>query len=144
MTDVENIHFLIVDDDDVDVMAIKRVLINVDKDITFSVAHNGEEALAFMRDNVQEINEKKQLVVLLDLNMPRMTGHEFLEVMRADPNLNNTIVFVLTTSRDSRDMQKSYAHYVSGYIPKDRLNSDDFRGLLENYLSLVALPGTTI
>lgn len=144
MTDVENIHFLIVDDDDVDVMAIKRVLINVDKDITFSVAHNGEEALAFMRDNVQEINEKKQLVVLLDLNMPRMTGHEFLEVMRADPNLNNTIVFVLTTSRDSRDMQKSYAHYVSGYIPKDRLNSDDFRGLLENYLNLVALPGTTI
>ena len=144
MSDIENIHFLIVDDDDVDVMAIKRVLINVDKDITFSVAHNGEEALVFMRDNFLDKSEKKQLVVLLDLNMPRMTGHEFLDVMRADPDLKNTIVFVLTTSHDSNDMQKSYEHYVSGYIPKDRLNSDLFRGLLENYLSLVALPGTKI
>lgn len=142
MSQIENIHFLIVDDDDIDVMAIKRVLINLDKDIAFSVAHNGEEALEFMRANVQDVNEKKQLIVLLDLNMPRMTGHEFLDVMRVDPDLKNTIVFVLTTSQDSRDMQKSYEHYVSGYIPKDRLNADSFRGLLENYLTLVALPGT--
>ena len=144
MSDIENIHFLIVDDDDVDVMAIKRVLINVDKDIAFSVAHNGEEALAFMQDNFLDTNDQKQLVVLLDLNMPRMTGHEFLNVIRSDPNLKSTVVFVLTTSHDSRDMQKSYEHYVSGYIPKDRLNADNFRGLLENYLSLVALPGTKI
>lgn len=141
MTAMNDVHILIVEDDDVDVMAIKRMLVNVDREIAFSVAYNGEEAIDFLRKLHRESTEHKHLIVLLDLNMPRMTGHEFLTVIRNDPELRKTIVFVLTTSTDERDMEKSYEKHVSGYIPKDRLNEDNLRQLIENYLSLVMLPG---
>ena len=132
---------LIVDDDEVDVLAIKRILINIDKDLSFSVASNGEEALKFIRSEAGDVGEdKKRLIVLLDLNMPKMNGHEFLQELRNDPEIGHTIVFVLSTSSDPKDVDASYQKYVSGYLPKSNLDANRFRELFESYLHLMRLP----
>lgn len=140
---LENVHFLIVEDDDVDIMSLKRILINVDKEIDFSVCYNGEEALEFLKGEAEDQDpvRDKQIIILLDINMPKMSGHEFLDALRADENLRDTIVFVLSTSNDPIDIRKSYNQLIAGYIPKDRLNVDNFRALMENFIDLVVLPG---
>lgn len=143
MTDsLNNINFLIVEDDEVDILALKRILIEMDKDIAFTIAHDGERALQVLRENETEGAEKDRYIVLLDLNMPRMNGHEFLAELRKDPQLKDTIVFVLSTSTDPRDIDGSYEQHVAGYIPKDRLEVDNFRRLFETYIELNRFPDT--
>lgn len=137
---LNNFHFLIVEDDEVDIMVLKRILAQIDKDITFSIAHDGAQALTMLEDAGPDGLANETVIVLLDLNMPRMGGHEFLEKIRANPSLNETIVFVLSTSSDPRDIDRSYSHHISGYIPKDRLNPDEFRTFMETFLQLNAFP----
>jgi len=141
MTDkLKSFHFLIVEDDEVDIMMLRRILVEVDNDISFSIAHDGVEALELLRDESEDGLANETVIALLDLNMPRMGGIEFLEQLRADDRLKELIVFVLSTSSDPRDIDKSYQHHVSGYIPKDRLDPDEFRTLMEAFLQLNAFP----
>jgi len=141
MTDkLKSFHFLIVEDDEVDIMMLRRILVEVDNDISFSIAHDGVEALELLRDESEDGLANETVIALLDLNMPRMGGIEFLEQLRADDRLKELIVFVLSTSSDPRDIDKSYQHHVSGYIPKDRLDPDEFRMLMEAFLQLNAFP----
>lgn len=135
-----NTHFLIAEDDEVDILALKRILIEIDQDIAFSIAHDGNEALAKLRENAARGKEKERMIVLLDLNMPRMNGHEFLAELRKDPDLKDTVVFVLSTSTDPRDIGGSYEQHVAGYIPKDKLEVDNFRRLFETYIELNRFP----
>ena len=102
------ITILVVDDDAVDVRAIKRSFWQQKITNPIVVAGDGIEALDILRgDNGQE-KIASPFVVLLDLNMPRMGGVEFLEELRADPDLRRTLVFVLTTSADLDDRDKAY------------------------------------
>lgn len=133
-------HFLIVDDDEVDILALKKILVELNQDVAFSIAHDGVQALNILRDGGEDGLQDEAVIVLLDLNMPRMGGHEFLTRLRGDPKLKDTIVFVLSTSIDPRDVNKSYSHHVSGYIPKDRLSPKDFGALMESYLQLNQFP----
>ena len=139
---LESFHFLIVEDDDVDILMLKRILVDLDKDIAFSIAHDGVEALELLRDETEDGLANETVIILLDINMPRMGGHEFLENLRADEKLNETIVFVLSTSTDSRDINKSYGRNIAGYIPKDRLNRDEFKTLMEAFLNMNMFPGS--
>ena len=83
-------------------------------------------------------------MVLLDINMPRMNGIEFLEALRADPKLSRTIVFVLTTSDREEDKVAAYEHHVAGYILKSRAGEDflEVIKLLRVYWRLVEFPPT--
>ncbi|MAT36366.1 MAG: hypothetical protein CMK06_14700 [Ponticaulis sp.] len=135
-----NTHFLIAEDDEVDILALKRILIEIDQDIAFSIAHDGNEALAKLRENAARGKEKERMIVLLDLNMPRMNGHEFLDTLRADPAISDTQVFVLSTSTHPSDVSASYKKHVAGYIPKDRLDAESFRQLFDSYLRMTAFP----
>lgn len=85
---------------------------------------------------------EQPFVVLLDLNMPRMTGIEFLREVRMDPKLRSTIVFVLTTSNDEQDRRASYDLNVAGYLVKDDVGPDYARvlELLERYSNTVTFP----
>jgi len=94
------LNILLVEDDEVDVMNVKRAFKKNNIANPLFVAANGVEALEQLR---QGAIPRDRRIVLLDLNMPQMNGIEFLRELRRDPELNLTPVIVLTTSNDERD-----------------------------------------
>ena len=106
------------------------------------MAQDGIEALEFLRGENGKQRLAKPHLVLLDLNMPRMNGLEFLEAIRADDDLNCTIVFMVTTSKAEEDKARAYGHNVAGYIVKqDPANTFlDAVSLLEHYWKVVEFP----
>lgn len=135
----QHLSFLIVDDDDIDRMGLKRAFKQMQIENPVIEAHDGVEALAMLREPGRLTTP---YIILLDLNMPRMSGIEFLSEVRADPALQSTIVFVLTTSNDERDRVAAYRHNVAGYIVKRdaRTTFQDTVALLNQYGRLVELP----
>jgi len=105
---------LLVEDDTVDTMTVKRALKELKVTNELICTTNGEEALEYLRDE----SKKKPCVILLDLNMPKMTGIEFLKVAKADEALKNIPVIVLTTSEEEQDVIESFNLGVAGYIVK--------------------------
>lgn len=105
---------LIIEDDQVDVMTIKRALKEIH--VSNPVVHleNGEEALHYLRDPSKD----KPCIILLDLNMPIMNGTEFLEVIKHDNELRRFPVIVLTTSEEQQDKLNSFNLGVAGYMAK--------------------------
>lgn len=113
------VNILLVEDDEVDVMNVRRAFKKNNITNPLHVAGNGAEALEILRASgtSSDIPRERRLV-LLDLNMPRMGGIEFLRELRADPDLRPTPVVVLTTSNEERDRVEAYNLNVAGYILK--------------------------
>jgi len=111
---------LLVEDDQLDVISVQRSLKNLEVDYELHTAYNGIEALALLR-------EKKLTpdVILLDLNMPKMNGIEFLKVLRSDSALNEIEVFIMTTSAETVDHDAAQRLGISGYIIKPLNYSDN-------------------
>lgn len=133
---------LIVDDDDVDVEDIRRALTKLRIANPVRVAVDGVDALEILRgENGAEKLELPYLIIL-DINMPRMNGLEFLREIRADPALRRSIVFVLTTSDDERDRTAAYDKNVAGYILKtDPVTTlDQALSMLNRYWRLIEFP----
>ena len=105
---------LLVDDDRVDVMTTKRALKDINVTNPVYTAGNGEEALELLREGENE----KPGVILLDLNMPKMNGIEFLRVIKNDDSLKRIPVVVLTTSKEEEDKVESFSLGVAGYMIK--------------------------
>ena len=105
---------LLVEDDRVDAMTVRRAM--KDLQIASAVEHreNGEEAMGYLQD----ARQPRPCIILLDLNMPRMNGLEFLAVVKKDPELCRNPVVVLTTSREERDKIESFQLSVAGYMVK--------------------------
>ena len=118
--DDKAMNILLVEDDEVDVMNVKRAFKkNKIRDALY-VAGNGLEALEMLRgdrDSHPKIPHTRRLI-LLDLNMPKMNGLEFLENLRRDPQLKAIPVIVLTTSDEDKDKVEAYSLNVAGYILK--------------------------
>ena len=132
---------LLVEDDAIDAEAIQRAFRQHRIANPFVVVRDGVEALAALRGE-SEVEVPHPYVVLLDVNMPRMNGIEFLDAIRADPALSRTIVFVLTTSDREEDKVAAYEHNVAGYILKSRAGEDflEVVKLLRVYWRLVEFP----
>jgi CheY-like chemotaxis protein len=109
------LNILLVDDDEIDVMNVRRAFEKGRITNPLFVAGDGEEALRLLRG--REFPRERRLV-LLDLNMPRMSGIEFLREIRADPELRSLPVVVLTTSDAERDKVDAYDLNVAGYLIK--------------------------
>ena len=109
------LNILLVDDDEVDVMTVKRAFSRANITNKLFVATDGIEALSLLRSD--GIPPARRLV-LLDLNMPRMSGIEVLREIRADPALHAITVIVLTTSNEDRDRVEAYQLNVAGYLLK--------------------------
>ena len=82
---------------------------------TVCTANNGEEAYS-------EATKRNYDMIITDINMPKMDGHEFLKKMRGDPKLNNIPVFILTTSKAPKDLGDAYDMAVIGYVIKEELS----------------------
>ncbi|WP_238364758.1 response regulator [Mesobacterium pallidum] len=131
-------NIILVEDDDGDAKAVRRALRNARIANPVQRARNGIEALALLRDR----GAPRHYVILLDLKMPLMDGHEFLREVRADPILRRAVVFVLTTSNDDRDLTAAYEHQVAGFVQKRNVGPD-FLNLLNTlgwYWRVIDLP----
>ncbi|TNJ45113.1 response regulator [Phaeobacter sp. B1627] len=107
-------NILLVEDDNLDAMMIERALNRVAPDATVKRAVDGLEGLELIEADVMP----KPYFVLLDINMPRMNGHEFLRALRASQTASDSIVFMFTTSDSAQDIAEAYRERVSGYIVK--------------------------
>ena len=133
------LNILLVEDDQVDVMNVKRAFEKNRIANPLYVAGDGVEGLRMLRN--REVPPDRRLV-LLDLNMPKMNGIEFLRELRADPALQQTPVVVLTTSNDERDKIDAYNLNVAGYLlkPVTFINFVEVMAALNKYWTLVELP----
>ena len=113
--DDRRLNILLVEDDELDVMNVQRAFKKNNVVNPLYTAGNGIEALELLRGSTLP---KDRRLILLDLNMPKMGGIEFLKELRADPELHNTTVVVLTTSDEERDKVNAYDLNVAGYIVK--------------------------
>ncbi len=135
------ISIMLVEDDEVDVMNLKRAFKKNNITNPLYLAGNGLEALELLRECG---TEEKPLpkIILLDLNMPKMNGIEFLKELRKDKNLHGLSVFVMTTSNKDNDIIEAYNLNVAGYILKP-LSMDKFMNsvaALSNYWQLMEFP----
>lgn len=137
------IHILLVEDDEVDVMNVKRAFKKNNITNSLYTASDGIEALSILRgsEGASPIPQERRLI-LLDLNMPRMNGIEFLRELRGDANLKQIPVVMLTTSNEDRDKVEAYNLNVAGYILKP-VTFDNFvqvMATLNNYWTLSEMP----
>ena len=138
----DEIQILLVEDDDIDIRAIKRAFnkYGITNDVT--VATDGVEALDMLRGENGHLPLPRPYLILLDLNMPRMGGLEFLETIRLEPTLRDSIVFVLTSSESDRDILSAYDQNVAGYIIKKEVGNDFMKliQLLDEFRITIRFP----
>ncbi|KAF2516720.1 response regulator [Flavobacterium foetidum] len=106
---------LLIEDDELDIISVERSLKKIESEYMLYTAYNGIEALRILRDESIGLVPD---VILLDINMPRMNGIEFLQVIREDEKLKDLKVFIMTTSSEGRDRAEAEELGISGYIIK--------------------------
>ncbi len=117
---VKALNILLIEDDEIEVMKFNRVLKNIDSNHKIVEANNGEEALAILKE--KEIIPD---IILLDLNMPRISGIEFLGILKQDSVLKYIPAIILTTSNNYSDILECYKIGIAGYVLKP-LKYDDY------------------
>ncbi len=129
---------LLVEDDKVDVMTVKRACRDLNLTNPLAVTGNGEEALEYLRDPEHE----QPCIILLDLNMPKMNGLEFLSVVKKEDTLKSIPVIVLTTSHEDQDRIASFNLGVAGYMlkPVDYQQFIDVVRTIDMYWTVSELP----
>lgn len=125
---MDKIKVLLVDDDEVDFMNVKRAFKKNQLEHILTYQPNGLDAINHLK-SIEKAMDLPQ-VVLLDINMPKMNGHEFLKELRADDRLKHIVVYVLTTSSQDSDIDKAYQRQVSGYFVKP-LDFDEFKSTVK-------------
>ncbi|HPD29157.1 MAG TPA: response regulator [Phycisphaerae bacterium] len=133
-----NTPILLVEDDEVDQITVQRALRDIHVTNRLLIAANGEEALRMLRDPACE----RPGIILLDLNMPRMNGAEFLRVVKCDAELKRIPVVVLTSSREEQDRIESFNLSVAGYMikPVDYRQFVEVVRTIDLYWTLSELP----
>ena len=142
MTIGKSVNVLLVEDDEIDAEALSRAFTKHNFSNPIIRAHDGIEALSILRGEDGHTAIANPFLILLDLNMPRMGGIEFLEEIRNDKALSKCVVFVLTTSENDQDIVGAYENHVAGYMVKSGAG-DDFggvTGLLDQYWQIVHFP----
>ena len=131
---------LLLEDDTVDAMTVKRALKDLNITNPLVRVANGEEALVYLRDETKA----KPCVILLDINMPKMNGIEFLKIAKADDKLKRIPAIVLTTSKDDKDRFTTFQLSIAGFIvkPVDYLKFVEAMKIVNLYWTLSELPNT--
>lgn len=118
------VHILLVEDDEIDAEAILRAFRKQKIGNPITVVSDGVDALNLLRGTHGHAKLPYPYLVLLDINLPRMNGIEFLQTIRKDPLLERSIVFVLTTSERDEDKMAAYDEQIAGYLVKSRAGVD--------------------
>ncbi|MGY9046091.1 hypothetical protein P775_21670 [Puniceibacterium antarcticum] len=141
MPNETEVTFLVVDDDEVSIMAIERAFQKLRLTNPVRIARDGLEALELLTCKEHD-PIRRPFIILLDVNMPRMDGHEFLAALRGNSALKGSVVFMLTTSDAPKDLAAAYQQLVAGYIVKEDAYSSIRAAieLLDAYIKIVSLP----
>ncbi len=136
---VRPIRLLLVDDSPADRSLVELALRSVKLLNDLKTAEDGEEALELLQGGTRPD------LILLDLNMPGMNGHEFLQVVKTDPELKTIPVVILTSSVQEDDVARSYENHCAGYIRKP-VDLDGLvavlQGIQDYWVAIVRLPGS--
>lgn len=140
----KQLNILLVEDDEVDVMTVQRAFKknNLLQEHRLFIANNGLEALSVLKGESDPPMPGENRLVLLDLNMPKMGGIEFLHALRENESLKATSVIILTTSDEDKDKVEAYRFNVAGYILKP-VTFDKFVdtiAVIDEYWQLSQLP----
>lgn len=125
-----DMNIFLIEDNDLDVELLKRGLKKLGAGGSLVRAKDGMEALEILTEDVTKRTLPRPHVILLDINMPRMNGHEFLEELRQNEEIQDARVFVFTTSNSGKDINLAYRNNASGYIVKPN-SSMELRNVLE-------------
>lgn len=130
---------LLVEDDHVDVLSVKRAFKELKITNPLQVVGNGEAGLEWLRDE----HNPKPCLILLDLNMPRMNGLEFLKIKKSDETLRRIPVIVLTSSKGEQELLETFDHGVAGYMvkPANYLQLVEVMRVIDLYWNISEIPG---
>jgi CheY-like chemotaxis protein len=142
MLEPQTAHLLHVEDDDIFIMGLVRAFKKAKIANPVFFAHDGIEALEMLRGTNGRERFPRPFLILLDLNMPRMDGIEFLKELRRDEELKKSIVFIMTTSNADEDKVKAYNLGVAGYILKSNPANAflEATALLDTFWRVVEFP----
>lgn len=128
-----SLSILLIEDDQIEVMKFNRILSKLEDEHSVVEANNGEEALEILANK-----DKLPHIILLDLNMPKINGIEFLKILKNDDVLKYIPTVVLTTSNNHKDMLECYKIGIAGYIVKP-LKYEDYKEKIKKLLSYWSL-----
>ena len=135
------VNILLVEDDNIDAKAFLRAMKKLKISNPVTVARDGVEGWELLKGE-GEVKIERPNLVIVDINMPRMNGIELVRKIRADSDLSNMIIFVLTTSNDDQDKFDAYDLHVAGYMLKSDMGRSFMGavGLVEQYWRVVEFP----
>lgn len=124
-------YILYLEDDEIDAIKFTSTLKSLDFDKDIIIKENGEQGLQWLEENKTWLPK----IIVLDLNMPRMGGLEFLETIKKDVNFKKIPVIIFTTSNNTIDIHSSFEHQVAGYMVKPFEHNDykEIITLIKNY-----------
>ena len=125
---MRNLRVLLIEDDMIEVMKLNRTVSKLELPHKIIEANNGEEALKILQ-NKDELPD----IILLDLNMPKLNGIEFLNILKNDEILKYIPTIILTTSNNQRDLLECYKIGIAGYVLKP-LKYEDYMSKIEKLL----------
>jgi CheY-like chemotaxis protein len=131
-------NILLVEDDYLDILTVERAFKRVNANHKLYVANDGKQALAMLRGEGTEKIHPKPSIIMLDINLPKMNGLEFLGELRKDEDLRDIKVFITTTSDHENDRDLSKQLGISGYIVKP-VNFSNPTSSLDNFNLLIDL-----
>ncbi|GHE59579.1 MULTISPECIES: response regulator [Roseivirga] len=140
---MKELHILLVEDSPEDVMLTKLAFDRSKVPTSITVAVNGEECLAYLRQQGEYAKSPLPDLILLDLNMPKVNGKQVLEAVKYDDKLKHIPIIVLTTSLAERDIEDSYKRHANSYLAKP-MDFNEFIALVEHieqfWFDMVKLP----
>jgi CheY-like chemotaxis protein len=136
------VNILLVEDDDGDAKAVQRSFRKAKIPYPILRAVDGIEALEMLRGTNGKTKAPSPLMLLVDLNLPRMNGLQFIQTLRADADLRHSIAFILTTSKREQDKKAAYDLNVAGFIVKETAGQDflNLLNLVDSYRRIVEIP----
>lgn len=138
------VEILLIEDNPGDARLTREALAEGKVRNNLQVAHDGVEALAFLRQEGRHVQARRPDLILLDLNLPRKNGHEVLREIKSDPRLQKIPVVILTSSSAEEDIAKTYELRANCYVVKP-VGLEEFLTIVKSiedfWLQIVALPG---
>lgn len=122
------LNVLLIEDDTIEVMKLNRTITKLKLNHKIVIANNGEEALKILM-----VDNFLPDIILLDLNMPKMNGIEFLSIIKNNENLRYIPAIILTTSKNQKDLLECYKIGIAGYVLKP-LKYEDYISKIQNLL----------